>query len=398
MSDVTVPAAEGRSVEVAGLKTSQEALIHGLIGAQYGDLEFDVGKSVRWTQWFVDDIFITDVNLGTPRYWIVNWTETFVEANHTVTGINYFVVPKDFRKQQFLDAMKHPNILLEPEDWVIFIDAHEALCIDTRPPLPNDAAIEPFRSYLYREIARANAVGKDRLVLPFYAFLKHDNVIVADYPSPAFADGALGFTTAQGSLGTPYYVANQGLTRMMKVKVLQNPAFDWGILDQPRTVDAGMNISIVSYGYAHWNMQDIVPPATTVAPLSEANDDGWRMRKLISMVRPIASIPYTEPYKTVAQDPAGLPGPWAPADPVTPDPIQAQPVTPHASLAGLLVGLYDNVIRLNLRDGVYYQGDENGTGLGNIPLKWDSVKQTWVPSSITTEDWHNTEEWVAPVS
>lgn len=373
--------------------TSQEALTHALVGAQFGDLEFDVGKSVRWTQWFTDDIFITDINTGDPRYWIVNWTQTFPNAHHTVTGINWFAAPVAFRQEQFAGALREQALMMEPNDWVVFIDAHEGLCVDTRPPLPTDVGIEPFRSYLYREIARANAAGKDRLVIPFYAFLKHDNIITVDYAHRAFADGSLGFTTAQGSLGTPYYVASQGLTRMMKVSVLQNPAFNWALIDTPTAADSGMNISIVSYAYAHWNLQDIVPPATTVEPLTEVNDDGWRMRKLVSMVRPIASIPYAEPYKTVAQDPAGLPGPWAPADAKTPDPVQPQPVTPNASLAGLLVGLYDNVLRLNMRDGVWYEGDMTG----NVPLKWDNNKQTWVPSVMTPAEWHGTDEWVASV-
>ena len=39
------------------------------------------------------------------------------------------------------------------------------------------------------------------------------------------------------------------------------------------------------------------------------------------MVRPIPTLPYADPYKTPAQDPAGLAGPWAPADQNTPDPI-----------------------------------------------------------------------------
>ena len=54
----------GPEFQVGPLMTSQEAIVHALVGAQFGDLEFDVGKSVRWTQWFTDDVFITDVNLG----------------------------------------------------------------------------------------------------------------------------------------------------------------------------------------------------------------------------------------------------------------------------------------------------------------------------------------------
>ena len=77
----------------------------------------------------------------------------------------------------------------------------------------------------------------------------------------------------------------------------------------------------------------------------------------------------------------------------TPTLLQPQPVTPDPVLAGLLVGLYDDVIRLNLRDGVYYEGDEKG----NIPLAWDNNKQTWVPSVTSPADWQ-ADHWVAPVS
>ena len=237
MSDVTVSPAQGPAPEAGQLMTSQEALIHAFVGAQYGDLEFDVGKSVHWVEWFCDDVFITDVNLGTQRYWIVNWTETFPHTHHVVTGVNYFYDTVAFRKQQFVDAQKQGAILLEPDDWVIFLDAHEGLCLDTRPPLPNDFAVEPFRSYLYREITRANAAGKDRIVLPFYVFLRHDHIVNVEYPHAAFVQEITGSTTARHSMGTPYYLPYQGLTRMMKVKVLQDPSFNWSTIDQPSAWD-----------------------------------------------------------------------------------------------------------------------------------------------------------------
>jgi hypothetical protein len=606
------------------LMTSQEALVHVLVGAPFGDMEFDVGKSVHWVQWFADDVFITDVNLGDPRYWIVNWTGTFPTAYHTVTGINYFVRPVEFRKEQFAGAGREPGILLEDNDWVLFVDAAEGLCLDTRNPQPTDYLVEPFRSYVYREISRANTAGKDRVVLPFYAFLRHDNLITAEYPSKAYEDGTTGFTTAAGLMGTPYYLPCQGLTRLVKVSALRDPSFDWTLIDRPvpwevkagtgtpyatgyltpsvgtastpdtpnllvnadmtwvaqvriasltnsnsrvissqrpqsasnlawhmgiansnqlvlrlsingtsntSTANGGVltgrcnpgdiitvaasldldngasghtitywmlinsvwtnigssvvagavtavfdsttpltignwsggalgvyddriywaeqrtglnpaagtviwrfdandqqpapqqdfvdprgrawtltaptaitnpvaavpaaptvNLSIVSYGYAHWNLQDIVPPATAVEPLSEANDDGWRMRNLLSAVRPVPTLPYGSTYQTPAADPVGLAGPWAPADQNTPDPVQNQPVTPDPSLAHMLVGLYDNFLRLNMRDGVWYEGG----ALGNIPLAWNGT--TWVPRNASPQDWHDTDNWVAPVA
>jgi hypothetical protein len=322
MTDIVVPPPTMPQFNaVQGLQANSAALVHALCGAQYGDLEFDVGKSIRWTQWFVDDVHITDVNLGTPRYWIVNWAETYPFAFHAVTGVNFFYSTVAFRKEQWRLARLEQGIQYDAEDWVLFIDAHEGLAIDTRDPQPPNADVEPFKAYLYREIARAEAGGKDRVVLPFYAFVRHDQITNVYYPSPAFADGTLGFTTASGAMGTPYYIAAQGLTRLVKVKVLDSGSFNWAEIDTPSAPASGLNAAIVSYGYAHWNVQDIVPPATTVEPLSEANDTGWQMRKLLSMVRPIAGLPYADPYKTPAQDAAGLPGPWAATDQFTPDPV-----------------------------------------------------------------------------
>jgi hypothetical protein len=371
-----------------------EAYLHALCGAQFGDLEFDVGKSIRWTQWFTDDVYITDVNLGTPRYWIVNWTLTYPLAFHGVTNINYFAAPAKFRQIQWNAALAERGLQFDDDDWVIFIDANEGMCIDTRDPQPTNHDVEPFKSYLYREIQRCIDAGKDRATFPFYAFVRHDDVIKAHYESPAFEDGTLGYTTATADMGTPYYIADQGLTRLWKVATLRDPSFDWTLLDVPTAPDAGRNVSIISYAYAHWNLQDIEPPQTEVPPLSFDNDDGFRMRKLISMVRPVTGLPTDDAHWDPVNDTGETPGPWAAEDQFTPDPEESQPVTPNAAFAGLLVGLYDNVIRINMRDGVWYEGGE----LGNVPLTWDEDTQTWVPRDMSPEDWHDTDTWVAPVA
>jgi hypothetical protein len=394
VSDVTVPPPTGPSFQAGTPSTSAEAIVHALIGAQFGDLEFDVGKSVRWTQWFSDDVFITDINTGSQRYWVVNWELTYPQAYHAITGVNFFYDMAAFRREQWREAKAEQALQYDPDDWVLFVDAHEGLCIDSRDPQPNDVGIEPFRSYLYREISRANTAGKDRVYIPFYVFLRHDDIITAHYDSPAFADGSLGFTTATASMATPYYLSFQGLPRLIKVSALDSPSFDWNSLDKPTQAgDSGLNISLVSYGYAHWYLQDIVPPATTVPPLDADNDDGWRMRNLLSAVRPVPTIPYGATWQPPASDPRGIAGPWAAADQNTPDPEESQPVAPDASLAGLLVPLYDTFIRINYRDGVWYEGGE----LGNIPLEWDEFNQIWKPRNMSPQDWHDTQTWVAPV-
>jgi hypothetical protein len=395
VSDVTVPPPSLPGFFAAAPTANAAARLHALAGAQFGDLEFDVGKSIRWTQWFTDTVHITDVNLGTQRYWVVNWTLTYPQAFHAVTGVNFFFDMVKFRKEQWRLAKAERGIQYDAADWVLFVDAHEGMAIDTRDPQPPNRDVEPFKSYLYREIDRAEAASKDRVSLPFYAFLRHDDTIVAHYESPAFEDGQFGYTTATCDMGTPYYLDFGGLTRLMKVSVLEDPAFDWTTIDTPAgSGDSGLNVALVSYAYAHWNLQDIVPPATEVEPLSEANDDGYRMRSLISMVRPHPDLDFGEPYSDPDDEPDGLAGPWAAEDQFTPDPEESQPVAFDPSLAGLLVPLYDSVLRINMRDGVWYEGGE----LGNIPLSWDEGNQTWVPRDMSPGDWHNTDTWVAPVA
>jgi len=51
-------------------------------------------------------------------------------------------------------------------------------------------------------------------------------------------------------------------------------------------------------------------------------------------------------------------------------------------MEGITTPLYDQNFRINLRDGVWYEGDV----LGNIPLAWDETTQTWVPS-YPPSDW-----------
>ncbi len=319
MSDTTVQTLSGPSVGMQAMApvATTEAYIHAIIGAQFGDLEFDVGKSIRWTQWFVDDVHITDVNLGEQRYWVVNWALTYPQAFHSTTSVNFFTNPASavqFRKEQFRLAEQH--LILEDTDWCLIVDAHEGMSCDSRS-LPDDYLIAPFRSFIYREITRAEAAGKDQVIIPFYVFLGHNDVVNIEYwaqdpanPIPV-PPGEEPVDTAIQSVGVPYYLTDQGLGRLVKVSRLKDPNFNWSTLDVPTPVtDPTVKVQIVSYGYAHWNEQDIVPPATEPEPLSEANDDGYRMRNLLSRVRPVTSLPYGSPYHPPEDDPDGLVGPW----------------------------------------------------------------------------------------
>ena len=320
-----------------------EPLVHTIVGAQFGDLEFDVGTSVRWLTWFCDNLFILDINLGTQRYWVVNWAQTFPKAKHDVTGINYFVLPVEFRKEQW---KKYKLAFGEPhdDDWILWIDGHEGLSVDNRT-LPLDYSFAPFKSFLWREIQRAVDAGQPYAILPYFVFMKSGTPVNVTYPMSVTSPDV---PPVQQALSVPYYTPYQGLKRLWKASELKKANFDWSQLDTPVAAGTGAKAQIISYGYAHWNLPDIVPPATTVPPLTEANDDGWRMRNLLSQVRPIPGLRIGTPWHPPEDDTAvPLPGPWAPADanhtdvlnPSTGQPMTA-PVASHASMVGIVTPLY----------------------------------------------------------
>ena len=369
------------------LTPSEMAVVHALVGAQFGDLEYDVGKSVRWTQWFVDDVFITDINYGTQRFWVIDWTQSFANANYKTAGINFFEDPVGFRKRQFSDAetyaKNNPDALVfDHDDWVLWIDAHEGLSADNEPPYPPDSDFEVFRPYIAREIERAIGAGLDRIALPFFAYVRHGDIQNVQYDwVSGQPDGGPKVTQA---MGVPYYLPYQGLVRLMKVSVLRDPSFNWSTIDQVSAPDPAALLQVVSYGYAHWNVPVVPPGEITVVPLDAENDLGWRQRNLLSQVRPVPGLPYGATWQDPSADNQGLAGPWAPdtfandaTGVIIPEP--RPPIAP--AVDGVRVPLYHTVFRLNLRDGAWYAGD----GQGNEPLVWDEQSQSWrpVPAEVT---------------
>lgn len=362
-----------------GITADVEPVVYALIGAPFGDQEFDIGKSARWLEYFSDKLFALDVNLGDPRYWIVNWTLTFPHAEHAVTRINFFERPVDFRKEQFAKANK--QYAMDDDSWVLWVDGSEGLSFDNSS-LPDDYDFLQFMTFIYREIARAEANSEDSVVLPLFIFLRSAEVQNVTYDHASNDETGVIPPVLQ-PVSVPYYLPYQGLRRLMKASVLRDPAFDWASLDQPATPSSGVKAQIVSYAYAHWQYFDIPPGQTEVPALSEANDEGFRMRRRISKVRPVASLP-AQAWDPAA-DPAGVPGPWA-AYTLTntnPDfaPITDSPVTePAAAALGIKTPLYDCVIRLNMRDGVWYEGSDTIDGSkvsGNTPMVWDSINERW---------------------
>jgi hypothetical protein len=345
-----------------------EPVVHALVGAQFGDLEYDAGRSIRWTQWFVDDMLVSDVNTGDQRFWVINWAKMFPEVlTHTISA-NFFVVPQAFRQAQFAQALE--QLRMEDHDWVLWIDAHEGLSCDTRSK-PDDASFMMFRSWIYREVQRAVDAGHDRVVMPFYVWLHDKHPQVIEYLNHG--------VTVRQSVAVPYYLPYQGLTRLLRVSALKQSNFNWSSLDTPTAVDPNVKVQVISYGYGHWCVKDIPEGQSKAPALTAANDDGWRMRSLLSKVRPIG-LTYDTPWRDPSVDPPGLRGPWcfdrenAPTPTLVPEP----PPPVDGTVAGLQTSLYHRVVRINLRDGMWYAEGQTG----NTPVEWNDRLQAWVQRAM----------------
>lgn len=379
VSDVIPPPTQARLATVVqqSATTSNEPQVYALVGAPYGDMEFDIGKSCRWLEYFSDQMFVLDVNLGEQRYWIVNWAITFPDSEHAVTRTNFFEKPDAFRKEQFTRAQQFYE--MDDTSWVLFVDGTEGLSFDNAS-LPDDYDSMPFMSWIYREITRAETASEDIVCIPFFVFLRSDEVQNVTYARPSDSvvdeDGNPLVPPVLQPVSVPYYLPYQGMKRLIKVSTLRDSAFDWASLDIPAAADAGVKCQIVSYAYAHWNIHDISPGETEVPALSEANDDGFRMRQQISRVRPIPGLQYAAWDDGISE--VGVPGPWAVYITTNTNPdfvpiTDTVPTVPAAATDGVDTPLYDTVFRLNMRDGVWYEGGVSG----NTPMVWNSDDQKW---------------------
>ena len=356
-----------------------EPKIHSLVGTYFGDLEIDHGKSVGWLAFFTDDLFITDVNTGEQRYWVVDWSATFPTSEHTVTGRNFFRDAANWRREQFEWGDK--TFHYDDNDWCIFIDGSDGLSFDHRSR-PDDYNAAPFMSWVYREVERATVAGRDYATFPLFIYLHESDLQTITYGVNTTPDAvAAGIPAVTKTLAVPWYLPYQGLTRLWKVSALRNPSFDWTRLDTPTAPSPAVKAQIVSYAYAHWQPLHIPPGQTEVPPLSPSNDHGYKMRNLISLMRPIPGIPFGDSWNPPSADPVGVPGPWgidviASTLPSLVTTVEEDGHTPpNAATAGVLTPIYTHVVRQNLRGGLWY---EEGT-YGNIPLTWDDTNQEWIP-------------------
>lgn len=227
------PLAGDMNPGVSPLAVTAEPVIHGIVGAQFGDLEYDVGKSVRWLDFFVDDLFIMDINTGEQRYWVINWAESFPASEHAVSGRNFFYSKSEaalWRKEQFEAAAKVFHY--QENDWVLFVDGHEGLSFDNRS-LPDDYNAQPFMSWMYREIARAVERGQTAVHLPFFVYLKYSDLQNITYATQADQGGLqMGIPPVSQAASVPWYLPAGWMPRLFQVSALRGD-FDWSTLDTP---------------------------------------------------------------------------------------------------------------------------------------------------------------------
>lgn len=117
--------------------------IHGIVSTYFGDLEYDIGKSLNWTQAFCDSVYIMDSNIAdTSRQYVVDWDHLYPRAKYSFfSSHSFFGSPDtaaDWRQESFVRASDAWSY--DDDDWVMFIDGTECLNVYHAPP--EEIAIE----------------------------------------------------------------------------------------------------------------------------------------------------------------------------------------------------------------------------------------------------------------
>ena len=251
----------------------------------------------------------------------------------------------------------------------------------------------PFESWFNREINDAVAAGKTMISLDGWALIRSGAPIEVLFKlnQPSLAGDIPNVVTdiLDGSklVGTPfseeYYVSMNRMVRLVKVSTLKQSNFDWTLLDQPQvtisSAHPATSMSLISYAYVRWAesplemTQAVDPDAPNYVagdaldppfrPLTITADVGFAMRRLISTVRPLTGVPLV----------------WTDADPDGTQPMVGSTKKLDATLiekvvAGEFAGyrpyggtpLYETVLRLNLREGVWYVKQDNDVQVSSV--------------------------------
>ena len=323
-------------------------VVHGIMSSYFGDYEYDVGKSMRWFQHFCDDEYVLDMNGGPrTRNLMVAWAESFpgVKFSYNTAFPFFSSVTKAAEWRQLSYERAKAAWDYQADDWVLFVDVSEGLCVDDsvaaagfNPPVPEDdadpesltppqeiGAINEFKTYVEYEISQAQGVDPDvdTIFLPTWIYLGEtapyevqitiDSVIAAQIAEAELAGGygglIDGFTTGElERLNTSKNETSQSeyalagyLPRLFKVSKLDTfLAADWQLLDAWDDATAlGMHqaapeevCSIISYAYAQWS-EDPTKMTWDRLPETEDSDRGWYTRNLISNIRPVPGLANT---------------------------------------------------------------------------------------------------------
>jgi hypothetical protein len=115
--------------------------IHGIVSTYFGDLEFDIGKSLNWTKPFCDTMYVMDINTAdSSRQYVVDWDRSFPSVKKSFFSQYSFLTnpttAKNWRKESFNRAKTAWNY--DSNDWVMFIDGTEGLNAYHAPPTTFD--------------------------------------------------------------------------------------------------------------------------------------------------------------------------------------------------------------------------------------------------------------------
>lgn len=112
-------------------------MIHGVVSTYFGDLEFDLGKSLNWTQYHCDTVYVLDSNTDeATRQYVVDWENLYPKAKFSFNNQGFFgdaATAALWRKESFTRADAAWGY--DDDDWVLFIDGTEALNVFHAPPL-----------------------------------------------------------------------------------------------------------------------------------------------------------------------------------------------------------------------------------------------------------------------
>jgi len=403
--------------------------VHGIMSAQFGDWEWDIGKSVYWTQQFVDTAYAIDINVGSgSRSYLLDWDKSFPAVKAKYFSNRSFFESTEaaalWRKDSFEAA--DAQYSYDANDWVIFVDTTEGLCVDDggmdfpsfdplNPPVstPGSVANPACQAYLLDEIANAD---DDGLFLPVWAFTRNsqaftvaqtiDNALQVQIDALAEGEKLLGLTKDEltrintSFIDSAYssYVLAGWSPRLFKVSVLRDPGFDWTMLDtfyDSEDIDSGLkaqlHLSLITYAYARWTEDPSNIDPTTGLPLdvSEEQDLGFRMRKLISEIRPIDGLDLTWPVTDEATEYYGFlrdylvpqmgvsrtsaEGPQFDGGPFSSDFLDftrrnVGSTDPWpAGYLDLSTPLYYRIFRQNIREGLFYRDNVLG------PVPWSFI-------------------------